>query len=68
MIVKNKLGYVFGGSANREWGREINDYVSDPYAFVYSWTNTYNSSVRLDIKPSEKGYALFMQDTFGPAF
>ena len=66
MIAKTLTGYIFGGKASRDWGSEINGYYRDAQSFLFSWTNTINSPVRVRNLNQDTG--MHPHVSYGPTF
>ena len=53
-IVKTTNGYVFGGFTTSDWGR--NYYLTDSSAFIFSFINNFNKTVKMNVKSSFTSY------------
>ncbi len=66
LVGQSQTGYIFGGKASRDWGSEINGNYRDAQAFIYSWTNPFNTPVRLRNINQDAGMVSHVNN--GPTF
>ena len=64
IIVKTTSGNIFGGFTEADWGGS--SYQTDPNAFIFSLVNSFNISVKMNIKQSY--YAAYDSSYYGPTF
>ena len=63
-IIKTVENYIFGGYTEADWGGYY--YPADPNAFIFSLTNAFNKSIKMNIK---QGYnAIYASSSYGPTF
>ena len=63
-VAKSTAGTIFGGYAGRPWGSPSCVYKNDPYAFLFSLTNSFKHFA-LNIRSSS---SLYDCPAFGPTF
>ena len=56
---------IFGGYTEADWSGYY-QYKSDPNAFLFSLTNSYNTSVKMPVRNSQN--AIFTNPQYGPTF
>ena len=63
-LIKTVGNYVFGGYSVADWGSYNSK--DDPTAFIFSLNNSFNKSVKMNIK---QGYnAIYATSSYGPTF
>ena len=67
-IIKTTENYVFGGYTSAAWNQHNQNYNSDSSAFIFSLINKENTPLKMGIKPSNYGNAIYSQSNYGPTF
>ena len=66
-IIKSKdYNYIFGGFTTAQWNQNVNKYVYDSNAFIFSLVNAYNIPVKMSIINSK--HAIYSNFTYGLTF
>ena len=63
-VIKTINSFIFGGYTEADW--DGYDYKNDPNAFIFSLVNSFNKSVRMNVKQSR--YAVLPNSYYGPTF
>jgi hypothetical protein len=59
--------YIFGGFTTIEWD-SLNEFKTDPNAFLFSLTNKDNKPLKLKIDPNRPQSAIYCNSSCGPSF
>ena len=65
VVIKSSNSNIFGGYTNADWSGYY-QYKSDPNAFLFSLTNSYNTSVKMPVRISQN--AIYTNPQYGPTF
>jgi hypothetical protein len=70
-IIKAKENsFIFGGYTTVAWKSSYGDseWKSDPFAFIFSFTNKYNNPVKMKVHPYQHECAIYYHSECGPVF
>ena len=65
VVIRAGINEIFGGYTEADWSGDY-QYKSDPNAFLFSLTNSYNTSVKMPVRNSQN--AIFTNPQYGPTF
>jgi hypothetical protein len=67
-VIKSKqYNFIFGGFTTAQWNQNLNSYISDSDAFLFSLVNAYNTPVKM-ISTYYPQYAIYSDNNYGPTF
>ncbi len=66
VIKSYHYNYIFGGFTTAQWNQNVNKYVYDSDAFIFSLVNVYNTPVKMSIINSK--HAIYSNFNYGPTF
>ena len=64
-VIKSTTGYIFGGFINGQWNSYSQLFNSDPYSFLYTFTNPSNTPAVMKMKNSDGANAFYTDDSYG---
>ena len=68
ILKARESSFIFGGFASSTWDYELNDFKSDPNAFLFSLTNKDNKPCKIKIGQNEHQYSIYCSSDHGPKF